>query len=278
MKRFLTVITVFLLAEALAPAAPAPDCKAVPGWSQQGEPRSFVADNLFEYMDGNAEGYLIYSFQRMQGVTCQKGEDTLVIDVSEMADPDSAYGIFAANRDSRQPTAKIGMAGQIVPRRAIFVKDKYYVEIAANPAKDHTEALKAFVEVLEKSISGQTELPDALRWFPTEKLVPDSTRLIPESVLGLRLLKRGYVAQYEFGKAFLVFEASPETAAGVITKLKARIGETKPAQIGDEAFIATDKYLGGMCVFRKGKVIGGYANLKDQDGTGLAAALAAKIQ
>ena len=27
---------------------------------------------------------------------------------------------------------------------------------------------------------------------------------MPESVLGMRLLKRGYVAQYEYGKAFVV--------------------------------------------------------------------------
>ena len=38
----------------------------------------------------------------------------------------------------------------------------------------------------------------------------------------MRLLKRGYVAQYEYGKAFLVKEASPEAAAGVLEKLRAR--------------------------------------------------------
>jgi hypothetical protein len=37
----------------------------------------------------------------------------------------------------------------------------------------------------------------------------ESIRLVPESVLGLRLLKSGYVAQYEAGKGFLVREASP---------------------------------------------------------------------
>ena len=56
--------------------------------------------------------------QRMQGVTCEKGEVTFVIDVSEFADDDSAYGMFAANRDQRQPSAKIGAGGQILPRRA----------------------------------------------------------------------------------------------------------------------------------------------------------------
>ena len=29
--------------------------------------RAASADNLFEYMDGNAEGYLLYGFLNMQG-------------------------------------------------------------------------------------------------------------------------------------------------------------------------------------------------------------------
>lgn len=264
----------------VAAAAPAagPDCSVVPGWTQQGPARSYVADNLFEYMDGNAEGYLIYGFQKMQGISCTKGEDTLVIDFSEMADADSAYGIFASNRDSQKPTLPIGTAGQVQERRAIFVKDKYFVEIAANPAKDHSEVLKAFVTVFEKQLSGSTQLPEALTWFPAEGQVKDSIRLIPESVLGLRILKRGYVAQYDYGKAFLVKEATPDAAAAVLTKWKTRIGETKAAQLGDEAFQATDRYLGGLYVFRKGQFIGGFANLKpDTDGAPLAKALASKI-
>ncbi len=271
------VLFAFLVAAAVFAAGP--DCGVVPGWTQQGPARSYVADNLFEYMDGNAEGYLIYGFQKMQGVTCVKDGDTLVIDFSEMADPDSAYGIFASNRDAQQPTQPIGMAGQVLPRRAIFVKDKYYVEIAANPAKDHTAALKAFVTVFEKQISGRTTLPDALTWFPAEGQVKDTIRLIPESVLGLRLLKRGYVAQYEYGKAFLVKEASPDAAAAVIAKWKTRIGETQAAQVGDEGFQARDRYLGGLYVFRKGQYIGGFANLKEgTDGAPLAKALAARVQ
>jgi len=268
-------ITMLMLASA-ARAAEVADCRLVPGWEQQGPRREFVADNLFEYMDGNAEGYLIYGFVRMQGVTCKSGGDSLVIDVSEMTDPDAAYGIFAANRDPNQPLAAIGMAGQILPRRGAFCKDKYYVELAADPDKDHTPALKAFVAEMEKRISGRTTLPDALAWFPADKL--DSVRLIPESVLGLRLLKRGYVAQCESGKAFVVTEASAESAAAVMNKLRERIGQTTPAKIGDEAFQVKDQYLGGLCFFRKGRYLGGYANLPEaQDAVGLAAALAARI-
>ena len=34
---------------------------------------AYDADNLFEYMDGNSEGYLLYGFQNMHGVTCTQG-------------------------------------------------------------------------------------------------------------------------------------------------------------------------------------------------------------
>jgi hypothetical protein len=272
------ITAALFLGAVLAWAVAPPDCHLVPGWEQKGPSRTYTTDDLYEYMDGNSEGYFIYGFVRMQGVTCTSGGDTFVIDISEFADPESAYGMFSANRDQRKPIEPIGMGGQIIPRRAVFVKDKYYVEIAAEPAKDHTPALKSFVAALEKRITGQTALPAALGWFPAEKLVPESVRLVPQSVLGIRILKRGYIAQYEIGKAFIIPEATPEAAAATIAKLRERIGQTEPVKLADEAFQGTDKYLNGMCVFRKGRFVAGYANLPPgADGKVLATTLAARI-
>ena len=259
-----------LFAGVLAAANPA--CNLVPGWRRKAKRAAYVADNLFEYMDGNAEGYLLYGFQNMHGVTCVKGGVTLVIDISDFGDADSAYGMFSANRDLRRPPAKLGMGGQIVPRRAIFAKGQYYVEIGAEPEGDHTAILQAWTAALEKIAPGSSEVPVALSWFPSEG--QQSLRLVPESVLGIRILKRGYVAQYDFGKAFVVTEASPESAAAVMQKLRERFGETAKAPIGDEAFQVTDKYLGRICIVRKGRYVAGYGNVADgQDAVKLAAAL-----
>ncbi|MFB3903532.1 MAG: DUF6599 family protein [Acidobacteriota bacterium] len=256
-----------------------PDCAQVPGWSQEGALRSYEPDNLFDYMNGNAEGYLIYRFEKMQGVTCKCGEDTLIIDVSEMADPEYAYGIFLANRDPRQPTQAIGMGGQVLPRKATFAKGKYYVELAASPDKDHTASLQKFISVIEKAITEKSEIPVVISWFPTKGMKPDTVRLIPQSVLGLRILKSGYTAQYEFGKGFLVREASPEAAAQVMGRLKERVGQPADVQIGDEGFTGTDRYLDGLYVFRKGAYIAGFSNLKDgRDVSTLAREFVAKIQ
>ena len=209
-----------LAASSCALAADVANCALVAGWQQQGALRHFTTENLYEYMDGNSESYFAYGFTQMQGVTCKSGDNTLVIDISEMVDADAAYGIFSGNRDPGHPLEKIGMGGQILPRRGTFAKGNYYVEISATPDLDHTPELTAFINAMAKLIDGQSTLPDALAWFPTEKLV--NARMIPQSVLGVRLLSRGYVAQYDQGKAFVVLEKSPESAAAVMAKLRLR--------------------------------------------------------
>jgi hypothetical protein len=239
------------------------NCHLVPGWEQSGSKREYTADNLYEYMDGNAESYLLYGFVRMQGITCMSGEKKFVIDVSEMEDSDLAYGMFASNRDPGQAMANIAMGGQVQPRRASFAKGKYYVEIAASPDGDHTAALQALVTNMEPLLQGRNTPPEILEWFPNESLA--SVRLVPESVLGLKQLKRGYVAKYAQGQAFIVPAASPESAADVLKKVQARFPDASPAKVGDEAFQAKSQYLDGICIFRKGRYLAGYANLPDSE-------------
>ena len=252
-----------------------PDCGLLAGWQQHGPERVYEADTLFEYMDGNAEGYIIYGYVKLRGVTCEKPGDRVLIDVHEMAGPEAAWGIFAAIRAMDQPVEPIGTVGQISPRKATFVKDRYLVEIAAEADTDHAALLRQAAMALEKRIPGSTTPPLEIAWFPPGA---QSVRLVPESVLGIRLLKRGYVAQYAAGKAFLVPEANAGAAAATLAKLKARFGDTKPAAVGQEGAIARDKYLGAVAVFRKGRYVGGYANVPDgQDAAALAAALAANL-
>lgn len=251
------------------------NCHFVPGWEQSGAKRQYTPDNLFDYRDGAAEGYLIFGFVRMQGIDCQSGTTTLSIDVSDMTDADSAYGMFAANRDPSQPIAKIGMGAQVLPQSLSFAKGKYFVEIVdtdGNTKSDQTVPLQAFAAKIVQLLDGRETPPEALRWFPGENQV--SVRLVPESVLGLKILKRGYVAKYKEGQAFIVLEDSPESAAEVMKKLRIRFTDSTPAQIADEAFQVKAPYLDGICVFRKGRYIAGYANLPN---AAAAAAQAAQL-
>jgi hypothetical protein len=277
MKLFLALGLLAFVAAAAEGQAVAPSCSLTPGWTQDGKARYYTTDNLFEYMDGNSEGYFSYNFQNMHGVTCKRGETTFVIDISDMGDSDDAFGWFSDTHDPRQPSYPVGMGGQIVPRRLIFAKGKYYVEIAANPEGDYTALLKEWAAALDKLVPGSTTPPAAMAWFPTEG--QQTLKLTPESVLGLRILKRGYVAQYDYGKAFVVFEDTPESAGAVMQSLRQRFGDGTPVKLGDDAFESTDKYLGHMCFVRAGQYIAGYTITGgSMDPVALSGALLKKIR
>ena len=75
-----------------------------------------------------------------------------------------------------------------------------------------------------------------------------------------------------------MIEESPESASAVLQKLRERFADAADAQVADEAFQAKGQYLGGLCVFRKGKYLGGYANTPSpSDAATLATKLAARI-
>ncbi|MFP5211575.1 MAG: DUF6599 family protein [Acidobacteriota bacterium] len=273
------LLVTILLAAGTAGAQEYLSCQFAPGWVQAGAKRQYGADNLFEYKDGAAEGYLSFGFVRMVGISCKRGRDTLDIDVSEMKDPDAAYGMYAVNSDPTAPAAKLGMGGQVQWQSASFAKGVYYVEIvetAADTDANDTATMQAFATAMEKRLDGRVTPPEALGWFPKEDL--ETVRVVPQSVLGLSELKRGYVAKYKAGQAFIVPEASPEAAAASLASVRKQFDDAAPAQVGDESFTAKVKYLEGICFFRKGRYVGGYANMSDpQEAAAQAKQLAAAI-
>ena len=275
--------TLLLLVVSLAASAAAAqsylDCNMVPGWQQSGAPRSYNPDNLYDYRDGGAEGYLIFGFAGMKGIDCKSGVIVLSIDVSEMADADSAWGIFAANRDPRLPIAPLGMGAQLLPQSLLLARGRWYLEIVetdgASTASQAT-AIQAFAAKMLPLLDGRDTPPEPIQWFSAEHRT--SARLVPQSVLGLRVLRRGYVANYDQGQAFIVTEDSPQSAALVISKLRDRFNTAAPAQLADEALQGKVPYLDGICIFRKGRIIAGYANLPDAaQAASLAAQLAARL-
>jgi hypothetical protein len=94
----------------------------------------------------------------------------------------------------------------------------------------------------------------------------------------LRLLRRGYLAQYGYGRAVVVPEDSPEAARAVFEKLKERFSPHEALKGPLEGFTAQDRFLGRVCFFLKGSRIGGWTGVAEgRDAAALAAALAAQM-
>ena len=152
-------------------------------------------------------------------------------------------------------------------------RDVEIIETDGSTNNDQTAALQAFAAKIAPLLEGRDTPPEAIRWFPAAHQT--SVRLVPQSVLGLRELKRGFVATYDQGQAFVVVEESQQSAAEVMQKLHARFAGVEAVQIADDAFQGKVPYLDCICIFRKGNRIGGYTNLSSAQAAATQAALLA---
>jgi hypothetical protein len=130
-----------------------------------------------------------------------------------------------------------------------------------------------------EALEGAVTPPKQVEWFPTEGILPGFPRLVPQSVLGLRMLRRGYMAQYGYGRAFVVEEASEAAAEELMAKLKERFQPSGTVALGAGGFTATDRYLKNVCLFRVGNKVAGLTGLAEgADAAKLAAPLAGRIK
>jgi hypothetical protein len=67
-----------------------------PGWTIP-EAAEYTAKELYGYIDGGAEMYLEYGFDRVSVQTLTRGKDELVVEIWRMKDADGAFGIFSVS-------------------------------------------------------------------------------------------------------------------------------------------------------------------------------------
>ena len=148
----------------------------VDGWKKTGPPEVYDQKTLFKYIDGGAELYISYSFEKLTAFRYVRGKDEEIkVDVFDMGNSYNAYGVFSHGRESL--SKEIGQGSEYSSGLLTFWKDRYYVSLLGYP---ETPEKQKVVMNLGKEISGRIPregpLPDILASLPAEGLIPESIR------------------------------------------------------------------------------------------------------
>lgn len=153
------VIVALFLAQACGPkpvsgpAAFFPETNEVPGWSK-GETRTFEADRLWEYIDGDADRYIQAGVERTM-TTDYRYHDKIqaVADIYVMKAPEGARKIFDAESSIGSQPARIGEDGRIFPASLTFRKGPYFVRLVAyQEAPEMGKALTELARAIERRL------------------------------------------------------------------------------------------------------------------------------
>ncbi len=237
------------------------------------EPRFFDPENLFEYINGAADEYLIYGFQKVVTADYSVGPDSSSVNVEiyRMENPLHAFGIYAAERSPSEPPADVGVQGYQGSNVLIFHKGPYYVKITCfDFSKDLSAVLRTMGKAMAGRMTGGVEKPALLRHFPEENRVPYTERFIPSGFMGQSYLTNGYRCDYTDGEsgwqAFLVPCDSAAAATDAFRQYRHFLGTQGYAVSGqDDGISLTARKEDFILAFVQGSFFGGVLNIRSLD-------------
>jgi hypothetical protein len=167
--------------EGPAPEDLLPASGAVAGWERFGEVETYTPDDLFDYMDGQAELFFVYRFEKLAVQEYQRGEEgPIIIEVYQVASPADAYGLFSFYATG-QPM-DLGAGGAVEPGRLIsFWQGRFYSRVFAY-GEVGQESLSALARQVAAGMPEEGALPELVTRLPQENLVPGSARFFHQKL------------------------------------------------------------------------------------------------
>lgn len=199
----------------------------VPGWAMSEQARSYRPENLWQFIDGAAERYLIYGLEEVaaseyvqEGTGCR-----MLIDVYRMKNPLNAFGIYTQERSPDYQFLRVGNEGYSTGNTLNFWVGSYYVKITTFEQKD---AVIPEMTRLAGAVAAKVTAPGAepieARYFPKTNQLPRTMSYVPRDVLGQSYLVNGFEAKYRAdGKEYrmiLVILESPEAAQHAVARYR----------------------------------------------------------
>lgn len=132
-----------------------PETNEVPGWSK-GETRTFEADRLWEYIDGDADRYIQAGVLRTL-TTDYRYRDKIdaVADIYIMKAPEGTKRIFDSESSAGSQRIQLGDDARLFPATLAFRKGPYFVRLVAY--QEDPEVGKALTELagaIERKLMG----------------------------------------------------------------------------------------------------------------------------
>ncbi|UCH09614.1 MAG: hypothetical protein JSU61_10355 [Fidelibacterota bacterium] len=136
----------------------------------------YTRETLYDYINGGAELYLSYGFKRsLSRLYRMAGEPDIIVDLFEMENPQSAFGVFTHSRETIE--ADFGQGSQYTPGFLTFWKDRYLASILASPETPNSRgAVLQIAVAIDSAIVGEGSLPRILALLPQEGLAEPSIR------------------------------------------------------------------------------------------------------
>ena len=247
------------------------------GWVMEGKPAIFTKDNLFDYINGEAELYFPYGFDMLataRYVSTKNPAVSLVMDLYRMGSLTDAFGMYANYRRSDDIPVRAGSDAVLSPSQMLMYQDRYYVRLQASGAPEiEKNVFLACAGALSKRLPQNLRQPQELNAFGIPAVTPRSERYIAQSLLGYSFFRRGFTADAVVDGTpillFIVPEDTQDAARKTFEQYRSYLAESgkdlKKTATGRTSLTAIDPLYGGAAVQLSGRHVIGAVRVPTPD-------------
>ena len=250
-------------------------------WAMAEGPQAYTRKTLFEHIDGEAELFFKYGFQKSVFAVYQSKknrEDQIEVDIYDMGNVLQAFGVFSRFRNEDRPGG-FGLDSFLDDHSVLFYQGKYFVMLYA-PEADQ-EILRQFSKLISLKLSDPSPPPREISYFPKNGLKPGSIQYFPEGLLGHQFLKKGFQGTYvektegkvedKTVKLFLAIFQNSQKAISALRDFKDDLSKQGKVSSGSiiefeaRALKGEDPYQGKVIVLQKGFYLLGVVGFEKED-------------
>ncbi len=225
-------------------------------WKSEVAVEVFGPKTLWNAINGGAEVYLAYGFERLHMGELSQGDLRVSMNIFDMGAGLNAFGIYRKEKPRKGVTLAIGaQASSAPPFRCTFYKDRFYVKIGAMGGELSTEKCRELASATAALLPGDNQAPGVFALLPKKDRIAGSVGYTLESWLGLSELAHCLHAEYNLGQdqAVSVFVMLPASSRPVEKTWQKLASKWTPIKSDKGAFLSRSVPYRGDVVLAKTK-------------------------
>jgi hypothetical protein len=247
------------------------------GWKIEGKPIFYDRETLSDRINGEAELYFPYGFDRMAAARYGSEKNRAAgmdVEIYRMGSLLDSFGMYANYRQKDGRPQNIGAGSNLSDSQLYFYQGRHFIHIqttgsdAADP-----DILAECGRTVAARLPGVGNRPPELSVFDRPESVKGSERYLPLNLLGYDFLNRGLMTDAVVEGAnlqiFILLNASTESASATFESYRSQLTQVKIGTDGKStAFLeGVDPLYGRVIIFRNGGCLAGA--LKFVEGKGV---------
>jgi hypothetical protein len=270
----LAIPFISLAAEEMVDLLPPATCAA--DWTVEGLPVLYDRDTLSDRINGEAELYHPYGFERMAAARYVSGKNPVAgmdVEIYRMGSLLDAFGMFANYRQKDGSAPAIGTESNLSGSQIFFYQGRYFIHLqVTGSAIVDREALTTCARTVAARLPGSRYRPPELTVFNRSEVVKGSERYLPQSLLGYDFLNKGLMAEVVVGEnelqIFLLVGSTVESASNSFARYQSLLtqGKVEPGMKSALFLEGIDPLYGPVIVLRKGACFSGVLKFSSKKG------------